>query len=185
MGHLYVMHIACILQPHRIKHALCSKSLANIIYDMGLLPALFSSFKPLHLCRRLWHDFFCATLLVFLIFTFILHQLFQYNEKEMTKTKWCEQDTWWFSWNRAIVVQVLSLWKCSGRHHLNCHLLPGVFVLCFKAFIVENVIFHSRPWSCWGLSWQWVIQNSPQGRKLNPCANKRKMRRVIICTPTV
>lgn len=33
----------------------------------------------------------------------------------------------------------------SSDTTLNCHLLPGVFVLCFKAFIVENVIVHARP----------------------------------------
>lgn len=35
----------------------------------------------------------CPSFLVFLIFSFNLHQLFQYNEKEMTKTNWCEAKT--------------------------------------------------------------------------------------------
>lgn len=76
-----------VLHSHRIKHAFCSKSLANIIYDMGLLFALFSIFKPLYLFRRSWHVFFC---IVFFPPSFpnFVRLLIRINNFNIIKKRW-------------------------------------------------------------------------------------------------
>lgn len=108
-----------VLPSHRIKHAVCSKSLPNIIYDMGLLFALFSIFRPLYLIRKHWHVFFCIVFFPpsFSNFVCLLIHINNFNiiQKRLRKPTGVKQ---WFPQNRVIVVQLLFLWKCSG---IRCH----------------------------------------------------------------